>query len=240
MKGNLPRSWAAALRRHLLLTVTATVLLLAVVGTGVAEYTVRGVIQNRVVKAAPGLGADVAVGVAGGWALWNLAQGSIPRLDISSDEARVGRLSHVRVRARLDDVRPGDTTTVGGSRVQVAVSTQSLAAAIREAVPSVAVGRVTTDPAQGKVLAEVGPGGVGRLALRPVLADGKVTLAVDALTLFGRYVPTDRLGIGEGGLGPQAGAPKEYPLGLAATSAEVRPDGLHIALAGGPSVLSHT
>ncbi|MFI1645425.1 LmeA family phospholipid-binding protein [Streptomyces avidinii] len=240
MKGNLPKSWAAALRRHPVLTVTATVLLLAVAATGVAEYAVRGVIQNRVAKAAPGLGDDVAVGVAGGWALWDLAHENIRRLDISSDEARVGRLSHVRVRARLDDVRLGATTTVGGSEVEVTVSTQSLSAAIRDAVPSVAVGPVTTDPAKGTVLAEVGPGGVGRLALRPVLADGRVTLAVDGLTLFGRSVPTDRLGIGEGGLGPQAGTPKEYPLGLAATSAEVRPDGLRIALAGGPSTLSDT
>ncbi|MFJ7586619.1 hypothetical protein ACIQZO_04305 [Streptomyces sp. NPDC097617] len=237
MKRPLRRT-RAALRRHLVLTITATVLLLAVIATGTAEYAVRGVIQSRVVKAAPGLGDDVAVGVAGGWALWDLAHESIPRLDISSDDARVGRLSQVSVRARLDDVRLGGTTTVGGSRVQVTVSTRSLAAAIRDAVPSVAVGPVTTDPAKGTVLAEVGPGGVGRLALRPVLADGKVTLAVDGLTLFGRSVPTDRLGIGEGGLGPQAGAPKEYPLGLAATSTEVRSDGLHIALTGGPGALS--
>lgn len=73
-----------------------------------------------------------------------------------------------------------------------------------------------------------------------MLADGKVTLAVDGLTLFGRSVPTDRLGIAAGALGPQAGAPKEYPLGLAATSAEVRSDGLHVALTGGPSALSGT
>ncbi|MFI1944842.1 LmeA family phospholipid-binding protein [Streptomyces virginiae] len=230
----------AVLRRHLVLTVTATVLLLAVVATGAAEYTVRGVIHGRVLKAAPGLGDDVAVGVAGGWALWDLAHENIPRLDISSDGAQVGRLSQVRVRARLDDVRLGGTTTVAGTHAEVTVSTQSLAGAIRAAVPSVAVAAVTTDPARGTVLADVGPGGLGRLTLRPVLADGKVTLAVDGLTLFGRSVPTDRLGIAAGGLGPQAGAPKEYPLGLAATSAEVRPDGLHVALTGGPSTLSDT
>ncbi|WP_327266125.1 DUF2993 domain-containing protein [Streptomyces sp. NBC_01232] len=230
-------TWAA-LRRHLVLTVTATVVLLAVVATGAAEYTVRGLIQSRVAKAAPGLGDDVAVGVTDGWALWGLAHENIPRLDISSDDARVGRLSQVRVRARLDDVRLGGATTVGSSHVDVTVSTQSLAAAIRDAVPSVAVAAVTTDPAKGTVLADVGPGGVGRLTLRPVLADGKVTLAVDGLTLFGRSVSTDRLGIGANGFGPGAGAPTDYPLGLAATSAEVRPDGLHVALTGGPSALT--
>ncbi|MFD9476059.1 MULTISPECIES: LmeA family phospholipid-binding protein [Streptomyces] len=237
MKRPLTRTWAA-LRRRTVLTITVAVVLTAVVATGAAEYTVRHHIQSRVAKAAPGLGDDVAVGVAGGWALWDLAHESIPRLDISSDDARVGRLSQVRVRARLDDVRLGGTTTVGGTHADVTVSTQSLAGAIRDAVPSVAVGAVTTDPAKGTVLADVGPGGLGRLTLRPVLADGKVTLAVDGLTLFGRSVPTDRLGIGAGGFGPQAGAPKEYPLGLAATSAEVRPDGLHVSLTGGPSALS--
>ncbi|WKD30927.1 DUF2993 domain-containing protein [Streptomyces xanthophaeus] len=228
----------AALRRRTVLTITVAAVLLAVVATGAAEYIVRHRIQSRVAQAAPGLGDDVAVGVAGGWALWDLAHESIPRLDISSDDARVGRLSQVRVRARLDDVRLGGTTTVGGTHADVTVSTQSLAAAIRDAVPSVAVSAVTTDPAKGTVLADVGPGGLGRLTLRPVLADGKVTLAVDGLTLFGRSVPTDRLGIGAGGFGPQAGAPKEYPLGLAATSAEVRPDGLHVSLTGGPSTVS--
>ncbi|MER6446719.1 hypothetical protein [Streptomyces venezuelae] len=237
MKHPLTRTWAA-LRRRTLLTVTAAVTLAAVVAAGVAEYAVRHHIHGRVAKAAPGLGDDVAVGLPGGWALWDLANESIPRLDISSDDARVGRLSHVRVRARLDDVRMGTTTTVGGTHADLTVSTQSLAAAIRDAVPSVAVAAVTADPAQGTVLADVGPGGLGRLTLRPVLADGKVTLAVDGLTLFGRSVPADRLGIGAGGFGPQAGAPKEYLLGLAATSAEVRPDGLHVALTGGPSTLS--
>ncbi|MGW6846451.1 LmeA family phospholipid-binding protein [Streptomyces sp. NPDC054958] len=236
MKHALTRT-RAVLRRHLVLTITATVLLLAVLATGAAEYTVRGVIHSRVLKAAPGLGDDVAVGVAGGWALWDLAHESIPRLDVSSDDAQVGRLSQVRVRARLDDVRLGGTTTVAGTHADVTVSTQSLAAAIRAAVPSVAVAAVTTDPARGTVLADVGPGGLGRLTLRPVLADGKVTLAVDGFTLFGRSVPTDRLGIAAGGLGPQAGAPKDYPLGLVATSAEVRPDGLHVALTGGRSTL---
>ncbi|MGW6984655.1 LmeA family phospholipid-binding protein [Streptomyces sp. NPDC054932] len=239
MKRRLTKT-RAVLRRHLVLTVTATVVLLAVVATGAAEYTVRDLVRSRVTKAAPGLGDDVAVGVAGGWALWDLADGNFPRLDISSDDARVGRLTQVRVRARLDDVRLGDTTTVGSTHAEVTVSTQSLAAAIRAAVPSVSVAAVTTDPAKGTVLADVGPGGVGRLTLRPVLADGKVTLAVDGLTLFGRSVPTDRLGVGDGDLGARAGAPKEYPLGLAATSAEVRPDGLHVALTGGPSALTDT
>ncbi|MFE9629595.1 DUF2993 domain-containing protein [Streptomyces sp. NPDC006463] len=228
----------AAMRRHLVLTVTAAVLLVAVVATGAAEYTARNMIRNHVAKAAPGLGDNVAVSASGDWVLWDLAQESIPRLDISSDDARLGPLSQVCVRARLDDVRLGERTTVGSSHAQVTASTQSIATAIRTAVPSVPVTTVTTDPANGTVLAAVGPGGAGQLTLRPVLADGRVTLAVDGLTVFGRSVPAGRFGMGNGGLGAGTGGLKQYPLGLKATSVHVRPDGLHVTLTGGPSTLA--
>ncbi|MFD9516514.1 DUF2993 domain-containing protein [Streptomyces sp. NPDC059979] len=229
-----------ALRRHLVLTVTTAVALVTVVAAGAGELTARNMIENRIAKAAPTLGGTLAVGVPGAWALWDLAQASIPRIDISSDDARLGPLSHVRVRARLDDVRLGDRATVAGAHAQVTASTQSLAAAIRSAAPSVSVSAVTTDPATGTILAAVGPGGAGQLTLRPVLADGKVTLAVDGLTVFGRSVPTDRFGTGDGALAPEAGAPKDYPLGLKATSVDVRTDGLHVSLTGGPSTLPGT
>ncbi|GLW00563.1 LmeA family phospholipid-binding protein [Streptomyces lavendulae] len=225
----------AALRRHPLLTVTSAVAVVAVAATAAAESAADAVIRHRVVKAAPGLGDAVTVGVGGDWALWDLAHGSIPRLDVGSDDARVGRLSGVRVRARLDDVRLDGRATVGGTRAEVTVSPGAIAGAIRAAAPSVAVASVTADPAAGTVLAAVGPGGAGQLTLRPALADGKVTLAVDGLTVFGRSVPAGRLGLDRLAPGPDAG--RAYPLGLRATSADVRPDGLHVSLEGGPGPL---
>ncbi|MEU9256793.1 LmeA family phospholipid-binding protein [Streptomyces sp. NPDC048270] len=229
----------AALRRHLVLTVTAAVVPGAVLATGAAEFTARSVLRERVATAAPALGDGVSVRAAGGLLLWDLGRGSIPHLDVSSDDARIGRLSHVRVRARLDGVRLGDRASVAGTRAQVTASPQSIAAAIRGAAPSVPVAAVTTDPAAGTVLAAVGPGGAGQLTLRPVLARGKVTLAVEGFTVFGRSVPTARLGLGEGGLGAEAGG-RDYPLGLTATSVQVRPDGVHVALTGGPGALPGT
>ncbi|MFF7613940.1 LmeA family phospholipid-binding protein [Streptomyces lavendulae] len=225
----------ASLRRHLLLTVTSAVAVVAVAATAAAESAADAVIRHRVAKAAPGLGDAVTVGVGGDWALWDLAHGSIPRLDVGSDDARVGRLSGVRVRARLDDVRLDGRATVGGTRAEVTVSPGAIAGAIRAAAPSVAVASVTADPAAGTVLAAVGPGGAGQLTLRPALADGKVTLAVDGLTVFGRSVPAGRLGLDRLAPGPDAG--RAYPLGLRATSADVRPDGLHVSLEGGPGPL---
>ncbi|MFD8985226.1 LmeA family phospholipid-binding protein [Streptomyces sp. NPDC059564] len=219
----------AAVRRHLLLTVAAGAVLVAVAAVG-AESAARTVIQHRVAQAAPGLGDDVSVGVGGDdWALWDLAHERIPRLDISSDAARVGTLSPLRVQARLDDVRLGAKATVGSTRAEVTVPPQAIADAIRTTRPGVPVASVSTDPENGTVLAAVGPGGAGQLTLRPALADGKVSLAVDGLTVFGRSVPADRFGPQA-----QAQAPRAYPLGLAATSVRVRADGLHVTLTGGP------
>ncbi|WCD84451.1 hypothetical protein KPP03845_100774 [Streptomyces xanthophaeus] len=239
MNRRLPKI-PAVLRRHLALTVTAVVALVVAAATGAAELTARHMIRARVAAAAPALGEEVAVSTAGDWALWDLAGRTIPRLEVRSDDARLGPLPGARVRAQLDDVRLGAPATVGSTRVQVTASPRSLAAAIRAAVPSVTVGSVTPDPAEGTVLAAVGPGGAGRLTLRPVLADGKVTFTVDGFTLFGRSVPTGALGTGSGVLGPEAGAGQDYPLGLRATSVQVRPDGLHIALEGGRSTVRAT
>ncbi|MFE2329995.1 LmeA family phospholipid-binding protein [Streptomyces sp. NPDC059385] len=230
-----PTKFRAVPRRHRARTVTAVVVLVAVLAAGGAEFTARALVRDRIAEAAPALGDDVTVGSDGDWVLWGLLRGRLPRLDVSSDDARAGRLDHLRVRARLDDVRLGGKTGVGASHARVTAPTESVAAAIRAAAPSVRVGAVTTDPARGTVLASVGPGGAGQLTLRPVLADGRVTLAVDGLTLFGRPVPADRLGADDGALGAGPGAPKEYPLGLKATSVRVEPDGLHVDLTGGPA-----
>ncbi|MFE1804567.1 LmeA family phospholipid-binding protein [Streptomyces sp. NPDC059533] len=231
-----PTRIRAALRHRRARTVTAAVVLVALLAAGAAEFTARALVRDRISEAAPALGDDLTVGADGDWVLWELLRGRIPQLDVSSDDARAGRLDHLKVRARLDDVRLGSEPTVGASRAQVTAPTKSIAAAIRAAAPSVRVGAVTTDPARGTVLASVGPGGAGQLTLRPVLADGRVTLAVDGLTLFGRSVPADRLGVtGDGALGAGPGAPKEYPLGLKATSVRVEPDGLRVDLSGGPA-----
>ncbi|MFE2232669.1 DUF2993 domain-containing protein [Streptomyces sp. NPDC059442] len=237
----LPARLRALPRRRLVPVLTAVVAVLAVVAAGAAEYTARAVIRDRIARAAPALGDDVTVSTAGDWALWGLARRTIPSLRVGSDDAAFGPLPRVGVRLRLDGVRLAGEPAVSGSRAQVTVPTESLAAALRAAAPSVQVSGVATDPARGTVLAGVGPGGAGLLTLRPVLADGKVTFTVESLTVFGRSVPVGRLGAGGGfgvdGPGPRTGTPKEYPLGLRATSLRVRPDGLHVDLAGGPSRL---
>ncbi|WP_458077877.1 LmeA family phospholipid-binding protein [Streptomyces sp. EMB26] len=222
------------LRRRRTTKIAAAAVLLTVALTGVGELAARNMIQNRLTKAAPSLG-NATVSEGDSWALWDLANQRIPRLDVSSDDAHLGQLSPVSVKARLDDVHLGDRPTIGSTHVQVSVPPEAIAAAIQTAAPSAQVASVTTDPASGTIRAAVGPAGGGQLTLQPVLKDGKVSVTVNELTLFGRTIPADRLGMTEDALST---APvKGYPLGLKATDLHVQPDSLKITLTGGPTTL---
>jgi hypothetical protein len=219
-------------------------MLIAAVG---GELAARQLIRDRIAGSAQALGGNLTVGEGGDLALWDLASQKIAHLDLSSDDATLGPLSHVAVRASLDDIRLGGArSTVGGAQAQVTVPTESIAAAIRNAAPSVSVSSVTGDHAAGTILVGVGPGGIGQLTLHPQVVDGRVTLTVAGLTVLGRPVPTSGLGgsglggsaLGGSGLG--SGPQRAYPLGLRATSVTVRPDALRIDLTGGATVLSAT
>ncbi|WP_158719019.1 LmeA family phospholipid-binding protein [Streptomyces globisporus] len=230
--------WTVA-RRHRTATITACTLLAATITAGAGELAARGVIHDRVAKAAPDLGSNMTVSMGGAWALRDLVVDQhIPQLDISSDSARFGPLSRVTVQAQLNDVHLNSgKATVDNTHVRVTVPTQSIASAIQATAPSVPVSSVTTDPGSGTITAAIGSGGIGLLTLHPVLKDGKASLAVDGLTVFGRSVPTSRLGMKDGDLGTASGVKQTYPLGLKASVADVQPDGLHVTLTGGPSTL---
>ncbi|MFD0262861.1 hypothetical protein ACFVH7_31870 [Kitasatospora indigofera] len=237
----------------------AALALLLVAGAGAGEFTARQLIRSRIARLAPALGDSLTARTAGGPALWALAHRRIPRLDLSTEDARLGPLPQVTVRARLDDVRLGAATSVAGTHAEVTVPVRSLGAAVRAAAGSVPVGQVRSDPVAGTVEVALGQGGLGRLTLRPVIADGRVSLTVSSLTVLGRAVPPGSLGSagglgsadglagaggpagadgtgGAGGLGAADGRP--YPLGLRAGSVQVLPEGLRVVLDGGPGTLS--
>jgi hypothetical protein len=162
---------------------------------------------------------------------------------VGSDHAGLGPLPDVAFRAHLDDVRLGGPGrgSVAGSRAEVTVSTRSIGAAVETAVraghPSMPVTSVDTDPAAGTIAVALGPGGLGRLTLRPAITGGRVTLTVASLTVLGRPVAADAIGSTGGGLGAGPGPQRPYPLGLAATTVQVLPTGMVITLKGGPSTL---
>ncbi|MEZ0095807.1 LmeA family phospholipid-binding protein [Streptacidiphilus sp. EB129] len=227
------------LRRRRVVTVTSVLALTAVVAAGTGELTVRAVIQDRVAKAAPALGGAVTVHEDGGPVLWDVVTGRIPGLEISSDDAQVGPLPQVTVQARLEGIRlGGGAASVSATHAEVTVPTRSIGVAVQAAVPSMAVTSVTTQPAAGTIVVAIGPGGVGQLTLRPVLADGRVSLTVAGLTVFGRSVPSASLGGLGGGAGSGLSSGRQtYPLGLRATSVQLLPTALRVTLTGGPTPL---
>ncbi|OKI17497.1 DUF2993 domain-containing protein [Streptomyces sp. CB03911] len=223
-----------ALRGRRARLLAAALALVLTAGAAAGEFTARQLIRSRIARAAPVLGDTLTIRTGDGSALWDLANRRIPRLDVSSEDARLGPLPQAAVRARLDDVRLGGTTAVARTHAEVTVPARSLGTAVRTAAGSMPVGQVRTDPAAGTVEVALGQGGFGRLTLRPVIADGKVSLTVSNLTVLGRSVPPDDLG--KAVPGPADGRP--YPLGLRAGSVQVLPDGLRVVLDGGPGTLS--
>ncbi|WP_037602027.1 LmeA family phospholipid-binding protein [Streptacidiphilus rugosus] len=232
MSGRFARTRASLRRRRaIVVTVCAVFVITAVSG----ELAARQLIRDRIAGSAHALGGDLTVGEGGDLALWDLVSQNIARLDLSSDDATLGPLSHVAVRASLDDIRLGGARpTVGSTHARVTVSTDSITEAIRSAAPTVSVSSVTGEPSNGTILVAVGPGGIGQLTLHPQVKDGRFTLAVAGLTVFGRPVRTTGLGGAALGSGPQPA----YPLGLHATAVTVRPDALLIDLTGGAATLS--
>ncbi|MER8184958.1 hypothetical protein [Kitasatospora sp. NPDC094015] len=241
-----PRRTGPRRRRAVLAAAVAGLLLVAACGIG--ELTARRVLRGRVLAAAPALGDGATVGTGGGPVLWDVVRRRIPHLDIGSDRARFGRLAGLSVRARLDDVRLGAVTGVGGIRAEVTVPLASIGAAVQAAVPSLPVGQVTADPGSGVIEVPLGRGGLGTVTLRPELTAGKVTLPVVSTTVLGRPVSPEALGgLGGagggtgGGVGGAAGfgeeSAKAERLGLTATALRLDPDALRITLTGGPTTL---
>lgn len=183
------------------LVVVAAVALVAVTGAGVGESAACRMIRDRVVHAAPRLGSGMTVSEGGGPVLWDLVNGDIPQLVIGSEDADIGALSEVSVHAQLDDVRFAGRRTVGAVHVEVTVPLQSLASAVQAAAPSMAVSSVTTDPGAGTITLAVGPGGLGQLTLHPAITDGRISVTVADLTVFGRFLPIGR----PGSSGPERG-----------------------------------
>ncbi|WP_052441049.1 LmeA family phospholipid-binding protein [Streptacidiphilus anmyonensis] len=226
---------ALLLRRRRVVAVVAVLAVTGLTTAGTGEWAAGRLIRDRIAAAAPGLGADLTVS-AGGSALWDLARQHISRLDLSSDDATLGRLGPVDVQVRLDDVRfGGPATTVGGATAEVTVPLSAVADAVQSAAPSVAVDGATADPQAGTVTVALGFGGAAQLTLRPSVADGRVQVAAVSAQVLGQALAPERLAALTKGM--DQGAQHAYPLGLRATSVHVDADGLRIELTAGPGAL---
>ncbi|MFJ4677559.1 MULTISPECIES: DUF2993 domain-containing protein [unclassified Kitasatospora] len=217
--------------------VLAVAALAAVAGGG--EAVTRHVLESRIASGVEkSLDTRVTVDTGDGPALLALIDRHLGRVTLSADDARLGPLPGASVRVTLDDLHLAEPATVSEVRADVTIPADSLARAVGDSDQGVPVSGARTDPAAGTLLLSVGPNGMGRLTLKPALADGRVTVTATELQLLGRTVtgpPLDRINARLTARHRQA----DYPLSLEPLSLTVTPTGLALTLASGPTTLKH-
>ncbi|MBL1106823.1 DUF2993 domain-containing protein [Streptomyces sp. 5-8] len=121
-----PVSWLRA-RRRTTAVLAAALALATLVGT--AEAVVRDRIADRIAAmAAKRLGTTPDVGLGTTPALWQLARGTLPDVELTADGVAARRMTGLTVDARLRQVRRnGHGGTVGSSTVTVDADAASLA-----------------------------------------------------------------------------------------------------------------
>ncbi|WP_225826959.1 DUF2993 domain-containing protein [Streptomyces naphthomycinicus] len=215
-------------RRRPALVLAAVLTLTALTGT--AETVVRNRIADRIAAVAgERLGTTPDVGLGATPALWQLARGTFPDVELTADGVSARHLTGLAVDARLHQVRrSGKGGTVGSSRVTVDVGTASLAAA--DASPPDSV--VVPDPAHGRLVVRVGRGGALTVPVTPVL-DGRTIRVTPGRPAFaGRPLPgalAKKVTAGAARTVPLTG----LPLDLWPRRLQVVDDGLRLTLSGG-------
>ncbi|WP_326597955.1 LmeA family phospholipid-binding protein [Streptomyces sp. NBC_01803] len=228
-------------------------LIVAAVVTGLtvaAEVAARAVVHGRISEAAGrSLDGEVEVKTGDGLALGSLAGRHLDWIEMRGDHARIGRVTDASVRVRLNDVRldglgSGSGGTVAATHAEVLVPTESLPALAGRADSGgggggggggLTVGAARADPASGTVVLDIG-GGLGQVAVKPALREGRVAFEVTEASFLGMAVPGDLVErVAETLSDPTEH--EEYPLALEATSVEVTEDGVEVLLDGGPAAL---
>jgi hypothetical protein len=204
---------------------------------GGAELAARELIRDRVGDAAGrSVSGDLAVDFGDGPALTALTGRHLDWVTVHGDAVGLGRVRGAELDVRLTDVQPGDS--VGRSHAEVRLPTASVLATAQSAVHRLPVTDAVADPAAGTFRLTVGRGGLGQVTVRPEVRGGRVAMDVTGAEFLGMAAPEgllDRLRENVGD--PVGDDPEGYPLGLAVTTLTVGPDGLYVALDGGPSPL---
>lgn len=224
-------------RRHRSLTVTGAVLAVLLLTAAVAEFAARALLHDRLAAAAGrslGKGSDIEV--EGGPALLDILDRRLDAVDISNDDATVGRLHGVSVHARLDDIRMtgARSGTVAHTHCDIVIPADSLKDGVSAPGSRLQVTGVRLDDAADTVTLDL-QGGFGRAVLEPRVEDGRLAMHLTGVEIFGQPAPqkfVDRL---ESRLTERAKA--AYPLGLRVTEADVTATGLAVTLEGGASRL---
>ncbi|MEU6538484.1 DUF2993 domain-containing protein [Streptomyces sp. NPDC047000] len=224
-------------RRHRARTVTGAVLAALLLTTAAAEFTARALLHDRLAAAAGrslGRGSDIEV--EGGPALLDLLDRRLDAVDISNDDATMGRLHGVSVHARLDGIRMtgARSGTVAHTHCDLVIPADALKDGVSGPGSRLQVTGVRLDDEADTVTLDL-QGGFGRAVLEPRVEDGRLAMRLTGVEIFGRPAPQNLVDRLESRLTDRAEA--TYPLDLRVTRADVTATGLAVTLEGGASKL---
>ncbi|KOV58164.1 DUF2993 domain-containing protein [Streptomyces sp. MMG1121] len=174
-------------RRRTALVLATVLALTALVGT--TETLVRHLIAERIATVAgKRLGTTPGVGLGATPALWQLARGTFPDVELTADGVSARHMTGLAVDAHLRQVRrSGRGGVVGSSSVIVTVDSVSLADAGGSRLNNV----VVPDPSDGRLVVHIGRAGALAIPVTPVLADRTIHVTPGRPTFAGSPLPDD-------------------------------------------------
>ncbi|MFH8339370.1 DUF2993 domain-containing protein [Streptomyces sp. AM6-12] len=220
----------AGARRRVTLAVVAA---LAPTGTvGVAELVCRGKIGERFAKeAGKRLGRTPSVDLGATPALWQLARGSFPDVELTADGVTTRRISGLGIAAHLRKVRQGSrTVTVRSSTVDVDVPAVSLAGGTLQSLGGV----VALSAKSGQLIVRLGRVGAFTVPIAPALHGDTIRTAPGRPT-FNGALPPGALAHKVTDMAERAVELTGLPLALEPRRLAVTDDGLCLTPHGGPA-----
>ncbi|MFJ4581073.1 LmeA family phospholipid-binding protein [Streptomyces echinatus] len=216
------------LRRRTAIVLCTVLALTALAGT--AEALVRHRIAGRVAAVAgERLGTTPDVGLGATPALWQVARGSLPDVELTANGVSARHMTGLAIDAHLRQVRrSGQGGTVGSSSVTVDIGATSLATTGGSGPDT----EVVPDPAHGRLVVHVGRAGALTVPVTPVLAGRQIRLTPGRPEFAGAPLP-DALAKRITAEVSRTVALTDLPLELAPRRLEVTDDGLRLTLSGG-------
>ncbi len=214
-------------------------LLIVVAGVGVAAeaYVRHHVTSCLASSASTAMGGPVDVGLSNKPVLLSLVDRGVPYLTVNSDNASFGtvggpQLSNMRVRSRFNGVHLPGSDGRGGYLTSSAATVDWPASSIGSSVRTLPLGalisQVSSDGAAGTLRVQF-LGGLGSVALRPVILADQITIKTVQARVLGFGVPANAV---QQVVNLLSGSLSTFPLGLTPTAVAVTDAGVEVTLAG--------
>lgn len=217
--------------------IVVLVLLLVVALAGGAEAYLRHRVTTCLAQSvSTAVGGSVDVGLSPRPLLLTLVDGTVPYLTVDSDNAAFGapgrpQITDLRFRSRFDGLHlPGSDGSVGyvdRSTATIDWPVSSISSTVRAQSFGGLVTQVTTEQDTLRVQFL---GGVGSVAVRPVVRSDRIAIETVDARVLGVGIPAN---VVQQLVALLSGKLAAFPLGLEPTSVQVNDDGLEVMLAGG-------